>query len=598
MEHTVDSTLIEEDDGVVRLVETRNEVPPIPRSPKKRLNAPGDRRSAFYRIISEGRIVFFLAFSIYLVVALLLDFKYRAYPPDAVSRMANGFYVLYSDDPHLAAVGFVWEPLQSIGDMVALLGNHLWPALSRNDMAGSLVSALAMAGAVFQMYAALREWGVSRAPRIVLTAFFALNPMILYYGGNGMSEALYLFTLISSTRYLLRWMRNRDLRSLAYSAVALGFCYLTRNEAALAALLGGLAVGVVSFWRAEGRQASRLRTGLSDLAIFGVPALTAAVGWAVVSYVIIGQFLDGGALSVRLAHQRLQSHSSLHDRVLYEVHAIYALAPFLPILLVVAVVVAFKKKDPRILAPVAVLGGALGFDMISYLSNAIDSALRYWIAVLPLGIMLLGSLVAALQTPRRAPGTVPVRTWSSRTHVRALGVLAALFLVLAIMIPTTVSTGSGMLNPQIGVEESQQIGFIFNPRLEANHREVYPFALAMGGYFEGRHLPDGDVLVDNGDASGCVAQMIVTSSQPKLFVIPNDRNFRRVLADPITFNTRYILVPDPTSIEPGAVNIMYPSLWSTGAGFTKMVHQFTAQSTSACPDFRLFQVLRHSNQVT
>ena len=244
--------------------------------------------------------------------------------------MANGFYVLYSSDPHLAAIGFVWEPLQSVADMVVLLGNHLWPALSHNDMAGSLVSALAMAGAVFQMRAALREWGVSRAPRLVLTAFFALNPMILYYGGNGMSEALYLFTLITSTRYLLRWMRDGDLRSLAYSAVALGFCYLTRNEAALAALMGGLAVGVVSYWRTKGRRPSRIRTGTSDLMIFGVPAFIAALGWAICSYVIIGQFLEEEFALRAPCAPAAPDHNSLHYRVLYEIHAIGALAPFCP----------------------------------------------------------------------------------------------------------------------------------------------------------------------------------------------------------------------------------------------------------------------------
>ena len=139
---------------------------------------------------------------------MLLDFKYHAFTGDAFSRMANGFYILYSRDRHLAAVGFVWTPLQSMADLVFLLGNHLWPALSHNDMAGSLVSALAMAGAVYQIRSALREWGLSRVPRLVLTACFALNPMILFYGGNGMSEGLYLFTLVASTRYLLRWMRR------------------------------------------------------------------------------------------------------------------------------------------------------------------------------------------------------------------------------------------------------------------------------------------------------------------------------------------------------------------------------------------------------
>jgi hypothetical protein len=546
--------------------------------------------------VSEGRIVFLFAFGLYLVVAILLDFKYKIVPADAFSRMANGFYVLYSRDPHLAAFGFVWEPLQSLADMVVLLGNHLWPALSHDEMAGSLVSALAMAGAVYQVSAALREWGVSRAPRLVLTALFALDPMIVYYGGNGMSEALYLFTLVTSARYLLRWMRDGDLRSLAYSAVALGFCYLTRNEAALAAMLGGASVGLVSYWRAEGDRKSRIRTGASDLVLFGAPAFVAALGWAVCSYVIIGAFVDGGSLSVRLAHQREGPHSTLHDRLLYDVHAFSALVPFLPILLVVAAVVAFRRRDPRILAPLSVIGGGLAFDMLSYLSNSIGSALRYWIAVIPLGVLILGSLVAAVQTPRRSRVAVPVRARSSGGGVPGLGVLAALGLVLVVMIPTIVFTGSGMLNKKVGVEEAQQIGYIFRPSDKTLDTKVYPFAQTVDRYLESRHLPDGDVLVDNADSSGCVPQIVVRSSQPKLFVIPNDRDFQRTLADPIAFHARYLLVPDPTgSNEPGEVNATYPTLWKTGAGFAKMAHSFNAQS--ACTDYRLFYVLRHSNLV-
>ncbi len=117
--------------------------------------------------------------------------------------MANGFDLLYSRDPHLAAIGFVWEPLQSFSDMLLLLGNHLWPALSHNDMAGSLVSALGMAGAAYQILMALREWGVSRLARLLLTAFFVVNPMVLYYGGNGMSEGLYLFTVTAADAVLV-----------------------------------------------------------------------------------------------------------------------------------------------------------------------------------------------------------------------------------------------------------------------------------------------------------------------------------------------------------------------------------------------------------
>lgn len=560
--------------------------------------ATGDRRSPLHRKISEGRFLFLLTFGVYLVVAILLDFKYRTFAGDAFARMANGFYILYSRDPHLAAVGFVWEPLTSLADMVFLLGNHLWPALSHNDMAGSLVSSLSMAGAVYQMHAALREWGVSRAPRLVLIAFFALNPMILYYGGNGMSEGLFLFTLIASTRYLLRWMRDGDLRSLAYGAVALGFCYLARNEAALAALLGSMAVGVISYWRADGRRPSRIRTAMSDLVIFGVPAFIAAVGWATVSYLITGEYFAQIQSAYGAAAQEGKlTHLTLHGRVIYEFHAVAAFAPLLPLLLVAAVAVAFRRRDPRMLAPLTVLGGALGFDMVSYMGNGIQNYLRYWIVALPLGILLLGCLVAAVQTPRPPPVGVPAATRSSRSGGRTLGVLAALCLVLVVMIPTTVSTGSSMFNPKIGVEESQQIGYIF----QAHPSKYYLFfpgmyqgALALRNYFAGRHLADGDVVVDN--STYCVPVMIVTSNQPKLFVIPNDRDFQRILADPISFHARYLLVPDPSTLAPGAVNILYPSMWATGSEFTKMVHQFPARGP--CPEFRLFKVLHHSNTVT
>jgi hypothetical protein len=558
--------------------------------------APEVRRSPSRRVVTEGRIVFLFAFGLYLVIASLLDFKYRIVPADAFSRMANGFYVIYSRDPHLAAFGFVWEPLQSLADMVMLLGNHFWPALSRDEFAGSLVSAFAMAGAVYQLAASLREWGVSRAPRLLLAALFALDPMIVYYGGNGMSEALYLFTLVTSARYLLRWMRDGDLRSLAYSAVALAFCYLTRNEAALAALLGGASVGLVTYWRTEGDRRSRIRRGAADLVLFGAPAFVAALGWAVCSYVIIGAWIDGGSLSVRLAHQREGPHSSLHDRLVYDVHAFTALVPFLPILLVVAVAVAFWRRDPRIMAPLSVIGGALTFDMLSYLSNSIGSALRYWIAVIPLGVLLLGSLVAAIQTPGRPRAGAPVPSRSSGRGVPGLGVLAALGLVLVVMIPTLKLTASGMLNKKVGVEEAQQIGYLFKPSDRTVDTKVYPFAQSVDSYLESQHFPNGDVLVDNADSSGCVPQIVVRSSQPKLFVIPNDRDFQRTLADPIAFHTRYLLVPDPSgSNEPGEVNSTYPSLWKTGAGFAKQVHSFAA--ISACTDFRLFRVLKHSNTV-
>jgi len=602
MEHTAASTLIREQEAECP-VEPLPGRPEIPRPPDDRPTLSSDQRSRRHRLITEGRGVFLLAFSVYLTVAVLLDFKYRTFAGDAFSRMANGFYILYSRDPHLAGVGFVWTPLQSLADLVFLLGNHLWPALSHNDMAGSLVSSLSMAGAAYQICAASREWGVSRIPRLVLTGCFVLNPMILYYAGNGMSEGLYIFTLVASARYLLRWMHRGDLRSLAYSAVVLGFSYLTRNEAAMAVVAGAVAVGAISYWRAEGRSLSRVRTAMSDIAIFAAPGFITATGWAITSYVITGTFAGQFSSQYGNSSQLQQAHLkavTLVGRAVFEAHAIGAFGPLLPIVLLAALAVAFSRRDPRVLAPLAVLGGAMGFDMLAYLDDKVFPWFRFYILTAPLEVLLIASLVAALQATRQGRTGAPAGTSSSHPARRFMRSVAGCGLALVVMVPATVTTGAAMFNPHIGNEETHQLGFIFHgPHLsksDQGYKDFYSQILALSSYFASLHLPDGDIVVDN--FSPCVPEIIVTISQPKLFVIPNDRDYQRILADPITFHTHYILDPDPTAYlgSNAETNIEYPTLWGTGAGFTKMVQQFPARGT--CPEFRLFRVLGHSNNVT
>jgi hypothetical protein len=599
MEHSATPTLVRDDEleadfGTFLETPEGFQPPEIP-SPLHTERPPRIRR-----LLGEGPITFILAFCSYLTVAILLAFKYGSMTGDAFSRMANGFYIVYSRDPHLAAVGFVWTPLQSIADMALLLGNHLWPDLSHYNMAGSLVSSLAMAGGAYQILASLREWGVSRGPRLLLTGLFALSPMILLYGGNGMSEGLYMFTLIAATRYLLRWMRRGDLRSLAYAAVAVGFGYLARNEAAGAAALGAVIVGLVSYSRAQGGRTSRIKTGLSDLTLFAIPGFVAAAGWAVTSYVITGQFFGQFSSIYGNSEQVQNAHNPPFDgRVLFLLHASNALAPLLPFVVIAAVAVAFTRKDPRILAPLAVLGGAMAFDMLAYLDNTVFSWFRFYIATVPIQVLLVGSLVAALQNPR--PATAPAAAGAGppavRTSTRTLRTLAGVCLILVVMVPAAYTTAKGMLNPSIAREESQDLGFIFHAHpttADIQWKARRPQILSIGKYFAGLHLPDGDVVVDN--SAGCIPEVITTISQPKLFVIPNDQDFQRILADPVTFHVHYILEPNPAQVPISATNIQYPTLWNTGSGFTRLVHQIPSRGT--CPEFRLFHVVRHSGTVS
>jgi hypothetical protein len=553
------------------------------------------------RLRSEGVLVVIICLAAYLVVAVLLAFKYQTFQLDAVARMANGFYIGFSRDPHLAAIGFVWDPLQSILDLIFLLPNHLWPALAHRDMAGSLVSAIAMAGAVHQIRCSLREWGVDRIPRLILTAVFGLSPMILYYSGNGMSEGVYLFTLMATTRYLLRWMRQNDLRSLAYAGVALGFSYLTRNEAAGSAILGVVAIVAVSYgrdWQTAVNRRARFMTSLADATIFGLPVFVAAAGWAMTSYVITGHFFEQfSSIYGNSAEELAYKHESIGARVSFIAQSAESLGPLLPLLLVIAILVALWRGDPRLMAPVAILGGAFGFDVFSLMTNTILPFYRYFITALPLGVLVVGSIFGTLPLfamRSKSPGSDP-----PKGHVvqrRRLVGFAAIAVCLAVLVSTTILTARAMFNPAVGSQETQGLGFIFHKYLDATDiatEAQYPTVLQLGDYFAGLHLPNGSIVTDNSVA--CVPDIITTISQPKLFVIPNDRDFQKILADPLTFHARYILEPNPKSSPVTAPNIAYPTLWTSGAGFTKMVKEIPAKG--ACPEFGLFRVIAHPSQI-
>ena len=385
--------------------------------------------------------------------------------------------------------------------------------------------------------------------------------MILYYGGNGMSEGLYLFTLVASARYLLRWMRDRDLRSLAYAGVALGFSYLTRNEAALAAMAGGVAVLAVSYWRTDGPRRSRVRTAVSDCVIFGIPSFVAAAGWAIISFVITGHFFEQiSSIYGNSEQERHLVHKTFHGRMIYEINASKHWRPcshwcssspsFWP-----------EEAGPQDAGAPRRARGRARVRHVGVPRHNIEDYLRYWIVVIPLEILLVGSLVAAWQTAAPGPVDTPAGTRSPRPRAGFSALWVAPFSCCLADDPFRCENGVGHAQHKPWLRETTQLGFIFHAHPNATDRHwqnAYADVVAMDRYLDGLHLPDGDVVVDN--SSGCVPQILTTIDQPKLFVIPNDRDFQRILADPISFHTHYIMEEDPETGGVTAVNLQYPNL--------------------------------------
>jgi hypothetical protein len=152
----------------------------------------------------EGVVIFGFAGAGYIAAAALLAFRFHVVSTQALGIVANASYVLFSRDPHVAAIGFVGSPLPSILILPLLPLRALWPALSDLGLAACIVSALFMGGAVYQLYQLLREGGVTRVPRLGLTIVFALHPLIVYAAATGVAEAGYVFFLLLAARHLAR----------------------------------------------------------------------------------------------------------------------------------------------------------------------------------------------------------------------------------------------------------------------------------------------------------------------------------------------------------------------------------------------------------
>ena len=552
---------------------------------------------------TERRVVVAVAFGVYFTVAMLLDFKYHSFDPDSISRMANGFYVMHSRDPHLAAVGFVWNPLWSFAVVPLLALNTLVPVLASHNVAGTLTSALAMAGAVYQLHSILREWGLRPTPRLVLTALFALNPMILLFGGNGMSEAGYLFGLMAATRYLLRWMREGDLTSLVYTATALGITYLDRNESVAAAAFVAPLVLWFAIVRAPGTRRVKLWAGLTDVTILLIPIVTAVVGWAAASYVItgqaFGQFTSKYGNSAQISQAHFQS-GNYGTRWAHEVADLAHIGGLLPLIIVSTTLVAIRRRDAQVLAIVAVLGGALAFTMVGYLDNSIFPWFRFYIAAIPMQVLLVGSLFSTRSSSTR-PGDIAgdqsrPRTEGMRPHRQYDGAvvsMACTALAICLLLPSVIGTGMGMMNPVIGPDELQDIGFIFHKQPTSEDRgwgAAYGTALTISRYIDARHYPNGDIVADTADS--CLPNVITNVMNPRVFVITNDRDFPKVLADPLTFHAHYLMVQTAGVTSADAVGQAYPGLASSS--WAHLVHKFP--SAGYCVGLRLYQVTGHPDE--
>ena len=105
------------------------------------------------------------------------------------------------DPPKLAAIGFVFPPMTTL----VFIPFAVIKPLATSLIALPLMSCLFMAGMAVMVNRTFARCEMPVLLRLPMLALFLASPMIVFYGGNGMSEAVYLFFLGWAIYCFIAW---------------------------------------------------------------------------------------------------------------------------------------------------------------------------------------------------------------------------------------------------------------------------------------------------------------------------------------------------------------------------------------------------------
>ncbi|MGC4934326.1 ArnT family glycosyltransferase [Gordonia sp. DT30] len=549
--------------------------------------------------MTRSRVVwlFVAVFATYLGVGLYLAVGVHLYFGDALSRVQSAQAVLFSRSPHLAAIGFVFTPLTAIAQLPLTAVTPWIPQMTTDAVSAVIMSAAFMAGSVVQVSGVARDRGIDPVVATLVTACYALNPMIILYGANGMSEAPYLFFLAWAARRLMRWVDTDDVHELAVAGIALALGYLTRYDGGAAASVAALVVAWVSFRRAD-REKRFSRTVL-DVVLVESPSALAFIGWAFAGWLITGnafaQFSSEYGNASIIEESGGSGSDGVAEALRFSMTELAILAPLLPLLAVIVLVLrARHHRLYAVLVPLAVIGAVLLFQIYTYTQGSTFGFLRFYITVI-----LLAALVALLAVPARqqapfrrlGPRSALRPDWTGGPTRRYVLSGAVAVLVMLVSLPTTVF---GMSSQKYAPQEYALASVVW-PRPDSvsqryldERRIVRSFSTeaALAHYLDSLDLPDGSVLTDTVYGFAVVVQSV----RPKQFVIPSDPDFTEILNSPKSAGVQYMLaVPDEGRGVSDALNQRYPTLYDNGAQVAVRVLDVRNQGADL-PDWRVYRV--------
>ncbi|MFP7365206.1 glycosyltransferase family 39 protein [Corynebacterium callunae] len=537
---------------------------------------------------------FVFAAIVYFTVAWWLAVDVQYYFGDALSRTQNALSVLYSRNPNLSAMGYVFTPLTTVAQLPFVAFAPLFPEVARTGLAGAIVSILFMAGAVREFWMIASERGAPGRLAIIATLLFALNPMIVLYGSVGMSEAPFIFGTLWATRRLIRWTSTDDVHDLIKSGFALVITFLARYDGLVMAFVAALVVGFMAWSARRRRKFGDVAAFASlDMLVLVWPIGITFLTWTVASWLTTGDLLAqfssvyGNSSLIAQAGGTSGGLSLLSDAIIRT----FLVSPALPLLILVASWFAFRRHDLEPVFPMVLMLTVLGFQIFSHATGSTFGMMRFFIMAIPLTLVLYIQIVSPGD---RFPSLRPGATFRERSIAKnpPAWFLELMFLVV---LASTVFTGFAMKSQQWAPQEfaiQQAIPGLDRGSLEdqsARIRVLKDFSTEkdVADYLDNLNLGEGEVLV-----SAARAFAVITASEnQKQFAIQSDLDYVERINDPSGYGVRYILaaeVDDGALIDP--IALRYPELYDTGSRIATLEMEFPNKGDTQ-PNWRLYRVL-------
>jgi hypothetical protein len=430
---------------------------------------------------------------------------------DNASRTITARILVSSRDPHLGAMGFYWPPLPMlirVPLVMVLAPFHQGPltgAISTSILAALVLPVLAAIG---------RELRLSTGQTVLLVGLYALNPVVVFYAINGLSEAAFsLFLAIAFLGYL-RFCKTKDVRDMRLISVGLALGMMCRIEF-IPVTIGFVVACALQLPRDRWKRATF---------VIALPPLYVFALWSWASSILAGDAL-------------YWYHAGKASGHTPDVH------PWLPERLTFVNVVAYVAKMSLIYAPVLGLlffsvfvrgvsrtnwlGMVLlslvlpSFIALELVLRATTGEQRYFATLVLVGsIAAMWVLSSAEALPR--PG---------RLGVNGLVVVALIGSALAVVPLNNDKSNSSLTGQQVyygaltGNQPASPRNYIGN--LDALLAVLDP------------ELADGERVAM--DSRGGLALLL--TQYPEQFIVPEDRDFEEIMSDP---EGRFTYVIRPT----------------------------------------------------